>query len=127
MLKSLQRPLRGLLALVFLLTAAPASRAAYDSHLYDSLLDKIYDQSSEGDASDIYRIIRKALNSHPNEGDELVDALIKKLKDNLDRLDKNVVERDLQRVKKKLRNWLRTHRKPSHGPISSPESPTNNP
>ena len=113
--------------MVFLLTAAPASQAAFDLELRDSLLKKIYKNSSADDASNIYSILRKALDANPNEGQELVDALLKKLHANLDRLDADFSLKDLARVKKKLHKWLRTHRMPTHGGISDPESPTTNP
>lgn len=127
MLKSLHRPLRGLLALTFLLTAAPASRAAFDSDLYDSLLKKIYRNSRAGDAGDIYSIIRKALAGNPSEGQDLVDALLKKLQATRGKLDEDVSTEDLARVKKKLHKWLRTHRMEHHGGISPPESATTAP
>ena len=127
MLKSLQRPLRGLLALVFLLTAAPASRATYDAHLYDSLLKDIYKNASGGDGGDIRSIIKKALIANPNEGQDLVDALIKKLRGTRGKLAENLSDGDLALVKKKLRKWLRTHRMPNSGGISNPESATTAP
>ena len=124
MLKSLQRPLRGLLALIFLLTAAPASQATFDSGLYDSLLKKIYRNSRAGDAGDIYNIIRKTLDENSNEGQDLVDALLKKLQHTRSKLAKNVSRKDLMRVKKKLHDWLSSHRSENHGNISTPESAT---
>ena len=126
MLKTLHIPLRSLLAVAFLLAAAPVSRATYDTHLYDSLLKKIYKNSSDGDAGDIYSLIRKALETNPDEGTDLVDALIKKLGHNLDNLDEGVSKDDLLRVRKKLRRWLRSHPRhtDNHGPVTTPESPT---
>ena len=125
--KTLQTPLRLIIALALLLTAAPASRAAYDADLYDSLLKKIYKNAEAGDAGDIYSIIKKALEGNVNEGDDLVDALIKKLLNNGDKLDEDVSKRDLARVKKRLHRWLRTHRHHDDGNVTPPESPTTGP
>lgn len=125
--KTLHIPLRLIIALALLVTAAPVSRAAYDANLYDSLLKKIYKNSDDGDAGDIYGIIKKALIANPDEGEDLVDALIKKLLKTGDKLDADVSDADLARVKRKLRRWLRTHRHHDDGNITPPESPTTGP
>ena len=127
MLKSLQRPLRGLLAATLLLTAAPVSRAAIDSDLYDSLLKKCYRNSDDNDADDLYDIIKKALEGHSDQDFDLVKKLIGKLKDNRKKLDHGVSNNDLDDVSKRLKKWLRAHRPREHGPISDPESPTKSP
>ncbi len=124
MLKSLQRPLRGLLALVFLLTAAPASQATFDSNLYDSTLKKIYRNPGDGDVDDIYKIIRRALEGNPDEGDDFVIALISALKRNHSKIDDSISNKDLNRIRKILRRWVRSHRSENHGNISTPESAT---
>lgn len=110
--------------MVFLLTAAPASRATFDSDLYDSLLKKIYRNSRAGDAGDIYSIIKKALEGHPNEGVDLVDKLIEKLEATRKKLAFDVSKKDLERLEKKLHRWLRSHRSQNNGNISGPESAT---
>ena len=98
-----------------MLAAAPVSHAAYDKDLYDSLLKKIYRSSSDGDATDIYKIIRKALEQNPAEGDDLTDALIKTLQNNLDRLHEGVSKKDLRHRKKQLHNWVDSHRNDNSG------------
>ena len=110
--------------MVFLLTAAPASRATFDPDLADSLLKQIYQRASDGDERVIYRIIRKALEAHPDEGLDLINKLIKELRNNSEKLHDSDAKKDLARVRRKLRNWLRSHRMPSHGAISTPESAT---
>lgn len=126
MLKILQTPLRGLLAVAFLLTAAPASQASHvvDPDLYDSLVKKCFRNSDDNNADDLYKIIRDALEGHPDQGLGLVEKLIDKLKDNRDKLDNDVSKKDLNRVLKKLKKWLRAHRTLEHGDISPPESGT---
>ena len=131
MLKSLQIPLRGLLAVAFLLAAAPASQAYHvvDQDLYDSLLKKCYRNSDDNDGDDIYRIIKKALEGHEDQGIGLVEKLIDKLKDNRKKLDNDVSKKDLDRVFKRLKKYLRSHRTGEHtsGTITSPESGTTPP
>ena len=128
MLKTLQIPFRGLLAVAFLLTAAPASQAVIDTNLYDSLLKKCYNHSENGDATDIRRFIQTALEEHPDQGLDLVEKLIKKLKANKDKLDSDVTNADLDRVLKKLRRWLSSHRtQGTGGNINTPESATTHP
>ncbi len=131
MLKSLQIPLRGLLAVAFLLSAAPVSQAFHvvDQDLYDSLVKKSYRISDDNDADDIYRLIKKALENHPDQGIGLVEKLIDKLKDNRKKLDNDVSNKDLNRVLKRLKKYLASHRTGEHssGPITSPESGTTPP
>lgn len=122
MLKSLQPPLRGLLAVAFLFSAAPMSRAAFDSDLYDSLLKKIYRNSDDNNGDDIYSIVRKALESHSDQDADLVKKLFKKLRDNRKKLDNNVSKKDLDDVERRLLKFLKK-RRPQPGPISPPESP----
>ena len=111
--------------MTLLLTAAPVSRAAIDSDLYDSLLKKCYRNSDDNDADDLYAIIKKALEGHTDQGLELVEKLIDKLKDNRKKkLDKDVSEKDLEAVEKKLKKWLRKHRTQVNGNINTPESAT---
>lgn len=124
MLKTLLIPLRGLLAVALLLTAAPVSQAAVDSDVFDSLLKKIYRTSSDGDGDDIYSIIRKSLQEHPNQGRDLIEKLIKKLKANRRKLDSGVSITDLDIVKKRLLDYLKKHHPQSGGGISPTESPT---
>ena len=127
MIKSLQIPIRGLLAVAFLLTAAPALQAAHasvDRGLSKSVLKKCYQKSDDGDAGDLYEIIRKALEANPDQGLKLVENLIEELQDNRDQLHDGVSEKDLKRILKKLKKWVRSHRKDGHGPISPPTSGT---
>ena len=130
MLKTLQIPLRGLLALAFLLTAAPvsqASHATFDRSLSKSLLKKCYQNSEDSDGDDLYKIIRDALEDHPDQGLGLVDELYDELLDNRDQLDDDVSKRDLKKIFKKLKKWIRSHRSGNHGPISPPTSGTISP
>jgi hypothetical protein len=124
MLKALRLPLCGFIASSILLAAAPTSQAS----LSESLLKKIYAHSSEGDAGDIYRIIKRALEDHPDESGDFVKKLIGKLEDNLDNLDNGVSKQDLERVYKRLRKFLKQRKAAQvassghQGNISSPES-----
>lgn len=132
MLKTLQIPLRGLLAAAFLLTAAPESEAAsFDRNLFKSVLKKCYRNSDDGDGGDIYEIIRKALEKNPDQGSRLVENLIDELQDNRDQLNEGVSERDLKRILKKLKKWLRSQpprdKGLDKGPISPPTSGTTPP
>ena len=110
--------------MTLLLTAAPVSRAAIDSDLYDSLLKKCYRNSDDNDADDLYAIIKKALEGHTDQGLELVEKLIDKLKDTRKKLDNDVSKKDLDAVEKRLKKWLRKHRLQVTGNINTPESAT---
>jgi hypothetical protein len=128
MLKLLRLPLCGFIAAIALLAAAPTSRAS----LSESLLKKIYAQSADGDAGDIYRIIKRGLEDHPDASGDFVRKLIGKLEDNLDSLDNGVSKKDMERVYKRLRKYLKQRQAAqfassgSHGNIASPESGTAN-
>lgn len=130
MIKSLQIPIRGLLAVAFLLTATPALQAAhasFDRDLSKSVLKKCYRNSEAGDAGDLYEIIRNALEKNPDQGLGLVEKLIDELQDNRDQLHDGVSSKDLKRIFKKLKKWIRSHRSGDHGPISPPTSGTTPP
>lgn len=128
MLKTLKSPLSGLLALALLLGSAPMSHAVYDTALYDSLLKKIVKESKAGEGGDVRKIIKQALIDHPEEGDDLINALIKKLLKIRGKLagGEGLEVDDLQIIKKKLHRFLQTH--PRHttggGNVSPPESNT---
>ena len=124
MLKTLQPPLRGLLAVALLLAAAPLSSADYDSDLADSLVKKCIRNSDDNDAEDIYSIIRKALESHTGEGSDLVKNVMKRLRNNRGKLDNDVSNKDLDRVESQLKKWLKKHRRHDDGNVSPPESNT---
>lgn len=96
----------GLIAVSLLLAAAPTAQA----NLSTSLLKRIYAQSSEGDAGDIYRLIKRALDDHQEESDNFVKKIIGQLEDNLGNLDNGVSKDDLQRVSKRLRKYLKQRR-----------------
>ncbi len=128
MLKTLKSPLSGLLALALLLGSAPMSHATYDTALYDSLIKKIVKESKAGEGGDVRQIIKDALLAHPEEGDDLINALIKKLLKIRGKLagGDGLNADDLQMIKKKLHHFLQTH--PRHtkggGNVSPPESNT---
>ena len=127
MLKTLKSPLSGLLALALLLGSAPMSRATYDTALYDSLLKKIFKESRASEGGDIRKIIKDALIDHPQEGDDLINALIKKLLKNRRKLARGegLEVDDLKLIKKKLHRFLQTHPRQTGGGgnVSTPESP----
>ena len=123
MIKTLQPPLRGLLAVAMLLAAAPLSPAAFDEELADNLVKKSIRISDDNDADDIYSIIRKALESHTSEGEDLIKNVMKRLRNGRGNLDKDVSKKDLDNVESRLRKWLRKHRPQNNGPVSEPESP----
>ena len=123
MLKTLQFPLCAILALTLLLTAAPVSRAAYNTDLFDATLKKIYRNPGDGDVDDIYKIIRRALEGNQNEGDDFVDALISALKRNRSRIDGDITNKDLNRIRKILHRWVSSHRGQTGGTVTPPESP----
>ena len=118
MTKSLRLPLFALLAASTLLAAAPAAQAAQS---YKSLLKKIYKNSKDSDGGDIYAIIKRSLEKDSEDGGDFLKKLIKALKRNRDQLDAGVTDDELDRIFKKLRNYLKRH--PHHGPIKPPESP----
>lgn len=122
MIKTLQIPLRGILAAALLLAAAPLCSADYDRDLCDSLVKKSQRNSDDNNGDDIYAIIRKALESHTAEGSDLVKCVIKKLKRNLKKLDNDVSKKDLADVESRLLKWVKKHRPQGNGNVSPPES-----
>lgn len=119
----LQSPLRGFLAAAMLLASAPLSPADFDEDLADSLVKKSTRNSEDSNADDIYGFILKALKSHTSEGEDLVKNVMKRLRNGLGNLDKDVSKKDLDNVESRLRKWLKKHRPQNHGPVSEPESP----
>ena len=125
MLKSLQIPLRGLLAVAFLLTAVPVSHATYNPNVYDSVVKKLKKNPEDTGAEDIHDILLKALKSNPNEGEDLIKALIRYLKRHHGDFD-DVSNNRLNRIRRELRNWVQKHRPEnpgnSGGGVTPPES-----
>lgn len=126
----LRLPLFALVAVSTMLAAAPATHAAIDSKLFNSLLQKCYRESSsdgKGDAGDIRLIISKGIDTHSLDDDELVRKLIATLKSNLDELDENVTREDLDKIFKKLKRKVRrqTAERNTAGAITSTETRIN--
>ncbi len=126
MFKKLRFPLLAVVILQFAI--APAARAEYDNNLYKKLLKNIYSDSEEGDAGDIYQIIKRALAANSDQGADLVNKLISTLEDNIDQLAFDVSKDDLRRVKRQLRKYLQRRNAnlfvstPTQGNVTPPES-----
>lgn len=122
MLKITRIPVIALVASAFLLSTAPSSHAAFSQSLYKSLLKKIYADSEDGDAGDIFEIIKRSLEKNPQDSDDLIKKLINALKKNRDQLAFDVSEEDLDLVFKKLRKFVKD--KHNSGNINGSESGT---
>ncbi len=101
MFKAIRLPI--IVGTVLLFAAEPALHA--DS--VNSVLKELYSKSEEGDAGDLFDLIKKNLGSNYQNNLDFVDKLFSKLEDNIDQLAFDVVKKDLERIKKKLRRSIK--------------------
>lgn len=120
-------PLAALLAASAFLAFTPDSLARGTDD-FSSILRKIYRNSKDDDAKDIFAIISKEIgqNSSSADNEKLVKKIIKELKKHKDQLANGVSDEDLDRVFKKAKKFIRNHPPEDKGNVKPPESSTQN-
>jgi phage-related tail protein len=97
MFKAIRLPI--IVGTVLLFAAEPALHAAS----INSVLKELYSKSEDGDAGDLFGLIKKTFGDNYQSNLDFIDKLFSKLEDNIDKLAFDVSKSDLKRIKKKLR------------------------
>jgi hypothetical protein len=124
-------PIAALLAAFTLFAFTPSSLARSDKEV-NSILKKIYAESQDGDAEDIYEVlseeILKKLGTDVNskEGKKLAKKVIKALKKDKSKLARGISNEDLDKVLKKTTKKVDQEAAKNKGNVTVPESSTQN-